>query len=43
LLQEKKALALLRAQLEGRKEREYWNCKRFGYLAHNYRTTKGEV
>jgi len=35
LLKEKHALTSLRAKIERKKEKEYWSCKRFGYLAHN--------
>jgi len=36
-------LALLRAKLEGKRRREYWNCKGSGHLAYNYRSKeKGE-
>jgi len=37
LLKEKQALALLRAQLERKREKEYWGCKKFGHLAYNCR------
>jgi len=42
MLKEKQALALLRAQLERRRERECWSCRKFGHLVHNYRTRKKE-
>jgi len=42
MLKEKQALASLRAQLKGRREREYWSCRKFVYLAHNCRTKKEE-
>jgi len=41
MLNQKKALAKLRAELEGREERKYWEYKKFGHLVHNYRN-KGE-
>jgi len=34
------ALAKLRAEIERRKGRVCWGCKRFGHLAHNYRNIK---
>jgi len=37
LLKEKHALALLRAKLEGKQEREYWKCRRFGDRAQHCR------
>ena len=37
ILNQKKVLAKLRAELEGREERKCWECKRFGHLTHNYR------
>jgi len=40
LLKERHALAKLRAKLEERKGKIYWCCKRFGYLAQNYRNKK---
>jgi len=40
LLKEKHALALLRAKLEEKRERECWNCKGFGHLVHNCRNRK---
>jgi len=40
LLKEKQALASLRAKLEGKREREYWQYRKFGYLAYNYRKEK---
>jgi len=42
LLKEKHALASLRAKLEGKRERECWNCKGFGHLAQNCRKQKEE-
>jgi len=38
LLKEKCTLALLRAKLEGKRGREYWNCKGFKHLACNCRS-----
>ena len=40
LLNQKHALAKLRAKLEEKKERECWSCKRFGHLAQNCRNEK---
>jgi len=37
MLNQKKALAKLRAELEGEKRRNCWSCKKFGYLACNCR------
>jgi len=37
MLNQRKALAKLRAKLEGRDGRKCWGCKRFGHLAHNCR------
>ena len=37
LLNEKHALAKLRAELEGRKGKICWYCKKFGHLAQNCR------
>jgi len=42
MLKEKQALALLRAQLEKRRERKYWSCKKFRYLVHNCRNRNQE-
>jgi len=42
MLKEKQALTSLRAQLEERKERECWSCKKFGHLAHNCRNRNEE-
>jgi len=42
MLKEKQALALLRAQLEGRRKRECWSYKKFRHLAHNYRNRNEE-
>jgi len=42
MLKKKWALALLRTQLEGRREREYWSCRKFGYLVCNCKTKKKE-
>jgi len=38
LLKEKCTLTLLRAKLEEKREREYWNCKGFRHLAYNCRS-----
>jgi len=43
LLNQKHALAKLRAELEGRKERMCWCCRKFRHLAHNYRNKRGEM
>jgi len=40
LLNQKHALAKLRAELEGREERIYQCCRKFGHLAHNCRNKK---
>jgi len=42
LLNEKRALAKLRAELEGRKRRLCRCCRKFGHLARNYRNKKRE-
>jgi len=42
LLREKHALALLRAKLEGKQERECWKCKGFGHQAQYCRREKKE-
>ena len=42
MLNQKKALAKLRAELEGREGRNCWGCKKFGHLAYNCRNKKGE-
>ena len=42
MLKEKQVLALLRAQLEGRRERECWSYRKFRHLVYNYRTKKEE-
>ena len=42
LLNEKRALAKLRAELEGRKRKLCWCCKKFGHLARNCRNKKEE-
>jgi len=47
MLKEKQTLTSLRAQLEGRRERECWSCRKFGHLAYNCRNetekTKGKL
>ena len=43
MLNQKKALAKLRAELEGEKRRNCWSCKKFGYLACNCRNKRGEM
>jgi len=40
ILKEKQALALLKVQLEEKREKEYWSCRKFRHLVHNYRTKK---
>jgi len=40
LLNQKHALAKLRAELEGREERIYQCCRKFGHLVHNCRNKK---
>ena len=42
LLNEKHTLAKLRAELEGRKGKLCWCCKKFGHLARNCRNKKEE-
>ena len=42
LLNEKHALAKLRTELEGRKEKICWCCKKFEHLAQNCRNREGE-
>ena len=42
MLKEKQVLASLRAQLERRKEREYWSYRKFGHFAYNCKTKKEE-
>jgi len=42
MLKEKCALAKLRAELEGRKGKLCWCCKKFGHLACNCRNKEGE-
>jgi len=42
LLKEKRALAKLREELEGKKEKLCRSCKRFGHLARNCRNKKKE-
>jgi len=42
LLREKRALAKLRVELEGRKGKLCWSCKGFGHLAQNCRNRKEE-
>ena len=40
LLNQKRTLAKLRAELEGRRGRICWGCRKFRYLVHNYRNQK---
>jgi len=40
LLKEKRALTKLRAELEGRQGKMYFECKKFGHLAHNCRNKR---
>jgi len=42
MLNQRKALAKLRAELEGKDRRKCWGCKRFGHLAYNCRSKGGE-
>jgi len=42
LLNEKHALTKVRAELEGRKGKICWCCKRFRHLAQNCRNKRGE-
>ena len=42
MLNQKHVLAKLRAELEGRWGKICFECKKFGYLAHNYRNRRGE-
>jgi len=42
MLNQRKALAKLRAKLEGREGKKCWGCKKFGHLAHNYRNKRRE-
>jgi len=42
MLKEKRALAKLRAELEGRKGKLCQHCKEFGHLARNYRNKEEE-
>jgi len=43
MLNQQCALAKLKTEIEGKEERIYWECKRFGHLARNCRNKKGEV
>jgi len=43
LLNQKCTFTKLRVELEERKERMYWYCRKFGYLTHNYRNKRGEI
>jgi len=43
MLNQQHALTKLRAEIEGRKERMYWEYRKFGYLAHNCRNKKKET
>jgi len=40
LLRERRSLAKLREELERRRGKLCWCCKKFGHLAHNYRNRK---
>ena len=42
MLNQNKALAKLRAELEGGEGRKYWRYKKFGHLVHNCRNKEGE-
>ena len=37
------ALIKLRAKIEGREEKIYWEYRKFGHLVHNYRNKKKET
>jgi len=43
LLNQKHALAKLRVELERRKEKMCWYCRKFGHLAYNCRNKRGEI
>jgi len=43
MLNQQHTLAKLRAKIEKRKGKIYWECKRFGYLACNYRNKKKKI
>ena len=40
MLNQRYALTKLRAEIEDREGRVCWECRRFGYLAHNCRNRK---
>ena len=40
MLNQQHALAKLRAEIEGKKGRVCWGCRRFGHLVHNCRNMK---
>jgi len=42
MLNQQRALAKLRAEIEGREGRVYWGCRKFGHLACNCRNEKEE-
>jgi len=42
MLNQNKALAKLRAELEGGEGRKYWRYKKFGHLVCNCRNKEGE-
>jgi len=43
ILNQQHALAKLRIEIEKKKERVYWECKRFRHLAYNYRNRKEKM
>ena len=43
MLNQQHTLTKLRVEIEGRKERVCWKCKRFEHLVHNCRNRKGEI
>jgi len=43
MLKQWHALTKLRAEIERREERVYWECKRFGHLTCNCRNRKEEI
>jgi len=43
MLNQQCTLTKLRVEIEGRKGRVCWKCKRFEHLAHNCRNRKGKI